>query len=129
MKNIKIKDIVVLQIVVMIYTFSGIVAKYASMEKGINYKFILLYGLEILILGVYAIFWQQIIKKFDLSVAYTNRALDILWAMLWARLFFSEHISIQNIIGVVVIIAGTLLVNMEEVKKSKKELDKEVRHE
>ncbi len=33
--------------------------------------FVLCYGVEILILGVYAICWQQIIKKVDISVAYS----------------------------------------------------------
>ncbi len=113
MKKNKIIDVLMLQIVIIIYTFSGITAKYASMENQINFKFIMFYVLEIIILGIYAVFWQQVIKKFSLSVAYTNRAMDVLWAMLWAMLFFNEHISINNIVGVLVIIIGIVIVNME----------------
>jgi len=46
---------------------------------------------------LYAIFWQQIIKRVDLSVAYANRSIAILWSMIWAALIFGEHISVQNI--------------------------------
>ena len=54
--------------------------------------FILWYGLEILILGIYAILWQQIIKRFDLSVAYANRSIALLWSMLWAVCCFMKRL-------------------------------------
>ena len=34
----------------------------------------LLYGAEIGVLGIYALCWQQVIKRVELSVAYANRA-------------------------------------------------------
>ena len=75
--------------------------------------FLLCYGVEILILGVYAICWQQIIKKVDISVAYSNRASAIFWSTLWAAVVFHEHISVQNIIGIIVIFAGIWMVNRD----------------
>jgi len=33
--------------------------------------------------------------------------------MIWAALIFGEHISVQNIIGVLLVIAGTMIVNKE----------------
>ena len=33
--------------------------------------------MELFVLGIYAILWQQIIKKFDLTVAYANRGVAI----------------------------------------------------
>ena len=75
--------------------------------------FILCYGIEILILGVYAILWQQIIKRFDLSVAYANRSIALLWSMIWAVLLFHETVTVKNLIGVVIVIAGTMIVNGE----------------
>ena len=70
--------------------------------------------LEIVILGVYALLWQQIIKRFDLSVAYANRSIALLWSMLWAVVFFHETVTIQNAIGAAVVIAGTIVVNTDE---------------
>ena len=101
--------LILLQLVIMIYTLSGVAAGYEFLSMG----FILCYGVEICILGLYAIFWQQIIKRVDLSVAYANRSIAILWSMIWAALIFGEHISVQNIIGVLLVIAGTMIVNKE----------------
>ena len=110
-KKIKVKDILILQLIVLVYTLSGVAGKFASGNEFLSWRFILFYGLELVILGVYALLWQQAIKKFDLSVAYANRAVAILWSMLWAVLFFSEKIKVTNIIGVIIIIAGTIIVN------------------
>ena len=82
--GITIKNILILQAVVLVYTFSSVVAKYASGAELFSFSFFLFYGMEIAILGVYAILWQQMIKRFDLSVAYANRAMAILWSALWA---------------------------------------------
>ena len=70
-------------------------------------------GLEVVFLGVYAIFWQQIIKRFDLSIAYANRAFAIFWSTLWAMLIFREKVTPANTIGVIVIFAGIMLVNQD----------------
>lgn len=104
----------ILQAAVCLYTLSGIAAKFASSYAFLSLGFILCYGSEILILGIYAIVWQQIIKRVDISIAYANRALAIFWSMLWAAILFREQITVQNILGVVLILAGTLVVNSDE---------------
>lgn len=114
MGKIRLKEIALLQFAVMIYTLSGIAAKNAAFYEPLSWKFLLFYGLEIAVLGVYAILWQQMIKKFDLSVAYANRSMAILWSMLWAVLFFGEAITMKNIIGVIIVLAGTMLINGDE---------------
>lgn len=110
-QRITIKDIIWLQIVVMIYTFSGVTAKIASNKE--TFQFMLLYGVEIAILGVYAILWQQLIKKFDLSIAYANKAIGILWSMIWAVVFFHNEITWKNICGVMLVVAGTIILNTD----------------
>lgn len=113
-KKIKLKDLLFLQIIIIVYTLSGVASKFASANPFFSSKFFLFYGLEICILAVYALLWQQIIKKFDLSVAYANRSIALLWSMIWAVLFFHESITIKNILGVVIVIIGTLIVNGED---------------
>lgn len=113
-KKVGIKDIIVLQMIVMIYTLSGVAAKYAATGSFLSARFILFYAVEIALLGVYAILWQQTIKRFDLSIAYANRSIALLWSMLWAILFFHEHISLKNLIGVLVVIIGTIIVNSDD---------------
>ena len=113
-KKTKLKEIFILQIVIAIYTLSTLFAKFASGQEFMSFKFILYYGLEMLILAVYAVVWQQLIKKFDISVAYANKAMGLLWSIVWAILIFNETITIKNVIGVVIVIVGTIIVNSED---------------
>ena len=106
-----IKNILILQIVVVIYTLSSVVAKFATGKELFSFSFFLFYGLEIVILGVYAILWQQMIKKFDLSVAYANRAMALLWSAIWAVVLFHEKLDGKQIAGILLVVLGTVIVN------------------
>ena len=110
-KNNNLKYILILQFIIMIYTLSTVVAKFASGQEFLSKGFIIYYGIEIFILGIYAILWQQIIKKFDISIAYANKAISLFWSLIWAILFFHEVVTIKNVIGVIIVIIGTLVVN------------------
>lgn len=113
-KKTKLRDIFILQLVIAIYTLSTVFAKFASGQEFLSFKFILFYGIEMVILGLYAIIWQQLIKKFDISIAYANKAMGLLWSIIWAILIFKDTITIKNIIGVVIVIIGTIIVNSED---------------
>lgn len=109
----KLKNIILLQGVVVIYTFAGILSKKAS-ENGDNLvRFLFFFVLEFVILGLYALLWQQMIKRFELSVAYANRSMAILWSMLWAVLFFGDTITGKNILGVLLVLFGTIIINTD----------------
>ena len=97
----------------MIYTLSSVAAKLASGQEPLSLQFLLFYGIEILILGIYAIAWQQIIKRCELSVAYANRSMAILWSLIWTVLFFHEALTWKNIVGVLIVFAGTMIVNSD----------------
>ncbi len=114
--NTKIKwyHIIILQAVIVIYTLSSIVAKFATGKKLFSFEFFLFYGLEVAILGVYAILWQQMIKKFDLSIAYANRAMALIWSAIWAVLLFHDSLSIKQIVGILFVLLGTIVVNMKD---------------
>ena len=116
MKNkISVKQIILIQMAVVLYTFSGIAGKMAARQEFLSLRFILLIGLELFILGCYAIVWQQIIKRFPLSLAYVNRATSVFWSLLWAFLIFQERISWKNILGIIVIFMGIMVVNSDEL--------------
>lgn len=112
MKKIGVKQIVLLQAIIVIYTISSIMAKFASAGETLE-KVILFLGLDLLFLGIYAICWQQMIKIFPLSVAYANRAMALLWSAVWAKIIFGEHISVQQMIGIVLVIVGTMIINTD----------------
>ena len=117
MKKIGIKQIVLLQAIVVIYTVSGIMAKFASAGETLE-KVILFFGLDLMFLGIYAICWQQMIKIFPLSVAYANRAMALLWSAVWAKIIFGEQIGVKQMIGIAFVILGTLVVNTDKEEES-----------
>ena len=122
-KKFRIVDILLLQAVVMIYSINTVVAKLVSGQPFLSMKFILLYGLEFAVLGVYAICWQQMIKKFELSTAYANKAMTLLWSLLWSVLLFGAKITPAQIIGVVLVILGTVIIKSEEATETEGEHD------
>lgn len=120
MNKNRIKQLFILQAAVLLYTCGGITGKFASARQLFSLQFFILYGLEIVFLGIYAIIWQQVIQKIDLSIAYANRSVNLLWTMLFAVSVFHETITIGNIIGVLLVILGICLVNSTENQTGKK---------
>ncbi len=116
-RKFQIKDILMLQIVFFIYSINSVVAKFASAQEPFSLNFILLYGLELCVLGVYALLWQQLIKRMELSVAYSNKAVVLLWAMVFGALLFKEQITLTKVAGILLVIAGIVVLNSEEVKE------------
>lgn len=109
----KIKNIAMLQGVVIIYTISGVMSKEASASGKDLLRFLFFFGLEFVLLGVYALLWQQMIKRFEISVAYANRSMAAVWSMVWAVVFFHDTITLQNIVGVVLVVAGIWIINTD----------------
>ena len=109
----KLKLILILQFAVFLYALSGVAGKFASNYEFMSFGFIVCYGMEIAILGAYAIIWQQLIKKFYISIAYTNKATAIFWSMILSFLVFKEKITIKNVVGVIIIFIGILVVNKD----------------
>lgn len=105
------KDILLLQGVFFIYSINSIVAKFASDREPFSVPFLILYGLELVILGIYAILWQQVIKKFELSVAYANKAVTLIWGMIWGSLIFKEQITFAKLAGILLVVAGIVILN------------------
>ena len=101
---------VVLHILLAIYSLGGICSKFAAQHEFLSFWFIVFYGLVILNLGVYAIVWQQIIKHLPLNTAYANKAVTIVWGILWGFIFFQEQIKWNMLLGAAIVIVGVVLV-------------------
>lgn len=70
--------------------------------------------LEFVVLGVYAVAWQQILKFFPLTVAMSYKGVTLIFSMLWAVVIFHEQITAGNIIGTLLIMAGIGMVSQDE---------------
>ena len=112
-KGVTLKNILLLQAIIIIYTISSVMAKFASASAEAPLRMLVFLGLEFMILAIYAVLWQQMIKRFDLSVAYANRSMAILWSMIWAVIFFHDEITLRNILGVLIVLMGTVIVNLD----------------
>ena len=123
-KKMQWKDFLMLQTVFLIYSFTSLTQKLASsflpkdakstegwVQQLFNWKLILSAGLVVLLLGVYALLWQQVIKRFELSVAYANKAITLLWALVWGIFIFHEEITPWKVIGILLVMAGIYVLN------------------
>lgn len=113
----KIKPFIVLHIILLIFSTGGIFSKLASGQTFLSLNFCLLYGAMIFILGIYALLWQQILKYIPLTTAYVNKAVTIIWSTLWGTLLFHETITVQNVIGAIIVLAGVIIMVTGEDKK------------
>ena len=104
-----------LHILILVYSLSTVFSKFAGEYELLSFQFIIFFGLMFLCLGVYAIFWQKVLARFTLSVAYANRAADLFWGIVFGAIFFSEPITIQKMVSVAIVFAGILLVIQSEV--------------
>ncbi len=119
MKWSKLSTLLVLHIMLLIYSLSGICSKLAAAEPVFSFKFCMYYAIVIGLLGVYAIGWQQVIKHLPLTTAFANKAITILWALVWGILFFHEGITVGKIVGIVFVILGVILFACaDEVKEN-----------
>lgn len=112
-RRVTLKNILLLQAIIIIYTISSVMAKMASANGEDPFRMLMFLALEFMILAVYAVLWQQMIKRFELSVAYANRSMAILWSMIWAVIFFHDKITFRNVLGVLIVLLGTVIVNLD----------------
>lgn len=109
MKSSNLKYYILLHVLLMVYSISGILSKLAAKVVFMSIPFILLYLGIVFLLGIYAIFWQQIIKALPLTIAYANKAVSVIWGLVWGILFFHEKLTLGKLIGICLIVTGIIL--------------------
>lgn len=108
----KIKYYFLLHAILLMYSLGSVCSKIAANKKIMSLDFIIFYGLLLVILFLYAILWQQILKHVSLNIAYANKAVTLIWGMVWGILIFQEKIHFKNIIGALIVMLGVVLVVM-----------------
>ena len=103
------KDILFLVIVNLVYAGTSIFTKLASMEIPWSVS----YGVWMLcavgVIGLYAILWQRIIARLDISTAYMFKGLSLVFVLLFSFFIFDESITVNNLLGSALIISGIVL--------------------
>ncbi len=109
-KKFDIKTFAVLHFILLLYSFVGVFMKLAFKNEFLSLGFFLFAGLAVLFLGIYALLWQQVLKKMPLTVAFTNKAICIVWGMLWGALILGDTITWYKILGSLIVFPGVVLV-------------------
>lgn len=98
-----------LHLLLLLYSLSGFFSKTAAAKPFLSWEFILLYSGMMVIMVIYALGWQQIIKRLPLTTAFANKAVTVVWGILWGALLFGEAVTPGKIAGAALIVAGVVL--------------------
>mgnify|MGYP001043716483 CR=1 FL=1 len=108
-KKNKIKNLLILHVLLVLYSLTGIFSKLAGGQRVFSFEFIKYYLIEFAILFFYAIGWQQIIKKVSLTTAFINKSVTIFWGMIWGVLLFGENITAKKVVSFIFVIVGMVI--------------------
>lgn len=114
MEKLDKKVFLALHLLLLFYSCSSVLSKMAAGQEFLSWGFILCYGGMFMILVVYAIGWQQILKRLPLTVAFANKAVTLVWSMVFGALLFQESIKINQLIGCALAVAGVILFVKED---------------
>lgn len=110
------KLILLLQLAILLFAGCTLLMKVAAQYETFSWDWILLFGAGLVILGSYALVWQQFLKRLPLVTVYANRAVVMFWSMIFGALFFHETIRWNMIAGVAIIFVGVYLVVTSDAK-------------
>ena len=109
MKKINARVFLALHLLLFLFAGTTVLSKLAAGEEFMSPRFCFFFGGEFVLLGVYALGWQQILKRLPLTVAYTNKAVTLVWSMVFGVLLFRETVSLRQILGCVLVVLGVVL--------------------
>ncbi len=103
------KEIAILIGVNLVYACTSIFTKMASRQEMLSWPYLLWIAGAIMVMGLYALLWQQIITRMPVSTAYMFKGTSLVFVLLFSALLFGEMITITNIIGSMIIVLGIIL--------------------
>ncbi|MCR5283804.1 MAG: DMT family transporter [Lachnospiraceae bacterium] len=118
-KEAKWPALAMLLVGLFIFSLGGVCSKMAGQEKFLSLRFCIWLGLLILILGVYALIWQQALKRVPLIVAYACKGTGVFFGILWGVLFFGETVRPAMFAGAGLVLVGVFFFLRDEFGKGK----------
>lgn len=103
------KVFLALHLLLLFYSLSSVLSKLAAAQPFLSFRFCLYYGGMFVILVIYALGWQQILKRLPLTVAFANKAVTLVWSMVFGALLFQEQIKLNQLIGCALAVLGVVL--------------------
>lgn len=105
------KKVLLLCACFLVASGSGVFLKLASLYEFLSFHYVLFFGITVLVMGVYAVLWQEVLKLIPLNKAYLYKSSGIGISLMYAYIIFNERITIYNIIGCAMIIAGIIILS------------------
>lgn len=109
MKKKRIHPLFILHLLIALYSLSSVFSKIASECKFTSITFCLSYAAVLFILAIYAVGWQQVIKKIPLSTAFANKSFTVVWGLIYGVLIFDEKVTLGKLIGLILIVLGVII--------------------
>ena len=109
----RIKRIVSLHLLFLLYSISGIISKIAAKQIYLSSSFFALYGFSLVVLALYSLLWQRILITTPLTTAFSNKGVTIVWGIIWGAILFNERINTTKVIASVLIISGIAIIGTE----------------
>ena len=95
-----------------IYSLASVFSKLASRNDFLSLPYLLCLFVIVVILGIYAILWQQVLKNIPLSIAMANKPIALVLSLVWAFFLFKEHLSIKIMAGIVLVLIGVAVIGL-----------------
>ena len=115
-KKTKLNSIFFMHTAFLIYCLYPLLGKFATRYELLSFPFMALYFVVFGVLFVYAILWQQVLKKIPLTTAIANKSITIVWGMIFGLLFFEEKVSLKMAVGAALILSGILILSTEKME-------------
>ena len=92
-------------IAIVIESFSSAILKIGQYPL-FSANYLLWFALAVAVMGIYAVAWQLVLEHLPLSTAYMRKGITYVLIFVWAALLFHEAITLQQVVGIAVIIVG-----------------------
>ena len=107
-----------MHLLLLVYSLCSIFSKNAAHEPFLSLMFILLYLRNARYSFIYAVGWQQILKRLSLSMAFANKANHGDRGMVWG-FFIGSLFPPLKILGAAMVIVGVVLYARADGKEEK----------
>ena len=98
-----------------IYSCTSIFTKLASQQPFLSFRYILFLTGAVIVMAIYALIWQQILKRMPVSDAYMWKGSTVIFTLLLSALLFGESITWMNALGALLIVSGIALFAKSDV--------------
>lgn len=105
-----ISNIFLIVFSLLVYSLSSVFSKKASLCELFSWQYFVYIFVVFLIMGIYALLWQQILKRFKLSVAMSYKPITLIFSAVFAYFMFNEAITLKMLCGMILILIGIFVI-------------------